>query len=43
MREQWVSFIEPRDPYYNPNLTLDRHDSSLKIKKETSFWRGFPG
>lgn len=31
-RTRWKDFLEQGDPYYNPNLTLDRCDFSLDIK-----------
>ncbi|MDH3652143.1 MAG: glycosyltransferase family 2 protein, partial [Saprospiraceae bacterium] len=31
-REKWKDILEKGDPYYNPNLTLDRTDFSLSIK-----------
>ena len=31
MLTKWGAYIERGDPYYNPNLTLDRADASLKI------------
>lgn len=30
LRERWKLEIEKGDPYYNPNLTLDREDYSVK-------------
>lgn len=30
-RQRWGRFLERGDPAYNPNLTLDRHDFSLRI------------
>jgi len=30
MRERWGSLIDAGDPYYNPNLTLDAGDFSIK-------------
>jgi GT2 family glycosyltransferase len=30
-RGKWKSVLEKGDPYYNPNLTLDREDFSIKI------------
>lgn len=30
LRERWGKVIDRGDPYYNPNLTLDREDFSLK-------------
>jgi GT2 family glycosyltransferase len=30
MKERWGEFIANGDPYYNPNLTLDREDFSLR-------------
>lgn len=29
-REKWKDILESGDPYYNPNLTLDREDFSIK-------------
>lgn len=29
-RSRWMPFLEQGDPYYNPNLTLDRTDFSMK-------------
>lgn len=29
-RNKWKEFLEKGDPYYNPNLTLDREDFSFK-------------
>ena len=29
--EKWEVELEKGDPYYNPNLTLEKHDFSLKI------------
>jgi O-antigen biosynthesis protein len=31
LRKKWGKIIDQGDPYYNPNLTLDRFDLSLKI------------
>lgn len=31
MRTRWKHILDSGDPYYNPNLTLDRGDLSLKI------------
>lgn len=28
---RWKEFLEKGDPFYNPNLTLEKHDFSLKI------------
>jgi GT2 family glycosyltransferase len=28
---KWKNFLEKGDPYYNPNLTLDKHDFSLAV------------
>lgn len=28
---RWQEFLQKGDPYYNPNLTLARHDFSLKV------------
>jgi GT2 family glycosyltransferase len=28
---KWEAFLEKGDPYYNPNLTLDKHDFSLNV------------
>ena len=30
-KEKWNDELEKGDPYYNPNLTLDRHDFSLHM------------
>lgn len=30
-RSRWIDFLEAGDPYYNPNLTLDRNDFSLNM------------
>ncbi len=30
-RQKWGHILEKGDPYYNPNLTLDREDFSIKI------------
>jgi len=30
--QQWADFLEKGDPYYNPNLTLDREDFSIALK-----------
>lgn len=30
-RERWHDFLEVGDPYYNPNLALDRHDFSINM------------
>ena len=30
-QRRWGQFLERGDPAYNPNLTLDRHDFSLRI------------
>ncbi len=32
--ERWKSILEEGDPYYNPNLTLDRADFALKTRRE---------
>ncbi len=32
--ERWKEIVQKGDPYYNPNLTLERADFSLKTKKE---------
>lgn len=32
--EHWKEILRKGDPYYNPNLTLDRADFSLKTEKE---------
>ena len=32
--ERWKEILQKGDPYYNPNLTLERADFSLKTKKE---------
>lgn len=32
--QRWKELLEQGDPYYNPNLTLDRADFSLKTRKE---------
>ena len=32
--ERWQKILEQGDPYYNPNLTLDRADFALKTRKE---------
>ena len=29
--KKWKKELEAGDPYYNPNLTLEKHDFSLKI------------
>lgn len=29
--KKWKKELEEGDPYYNPNLTLEKHDFSLKI------------
>ena len=29
-QSRWEAFLEQGDPYYNPNLTLDRNDFSLE-------------
>ena len=31
LRERWQELFRKGDPYYNPNLTLDRSDFSLKV------------
>ena len=31
MREKWRDVLEAGDPYYNPNLTLDRYDFGLRV------------
>jgi GT2 family glycosyltransferase len=31
IRELWGTVIDKDDPYYNPNLTLERQDFSIKI------------
>ena len=31
MREKWGHAIDEGDPYYNPNLTLDKEDFSIKL------------
>jgi hypothetical protein len=28
--ERWGGFMDEGDPYYNPNLTLDRFDFGIK-------------
>lgn len=33
-RERWKKELEAGDPYYNPNLTLERADFSIKQKNE---------
>jgi GT2 family glycosyltransferase len=33
-KERWKKELEAGDPYYNPNLTLDREDFSVKIGKQ---------
>ncbi|MFP3254607.1 MAG: hypothetical protein RXN95_06005 [Hydrogenobaculum sp.] len=30
-KKKWGHILEKGDPYYNPNLTLDREDFSIKI------------
>ncbi|MGO9013517.1 MAG: glycoside hydrolase family 99-like domain-containing protein [Dissulfurispiraceae bacterium] len=30
-RQKWRHFLEQGDPYYNPNLTLDKEDFSIKL------------
>jgi GT2 family glycosyltransferase len=30
-KTRWQSFLQKGDPYYNPNLTLDKNDFSLNI------------
>ena len=32
-REKWIGVLDQGDPYYNPNLTLERGDFSLNFKK----------
>lgn len=32
--KRWKQILESGDPYYNPNLTLDRADFALKTRKE---------
>ena len=39
--EKWKKTLEDGDPYYNPNLTLDRADFSLKTKKEWKRPKGY--
>jgi predicted metalloprotease len=31
MQKKWGNIFNKADPYYNPNLTLEREDFSLKI------------
>ncbi len=31
-KSRWGEFLEQGDPYYNPNLTLDKHDFSLNVQ-----------
>ena len=31
MRERWGEVIDEGDPYYSPNLTLDREDCSIRV------------
>lgn len=31
LRERWKDLLRKGDPYYNPNLTLDKFDFSLKV------------
>ncbi len=31
MRDRWGAIIDGGDPYYNPNLTLEKYDFSLKL------------
>ncbi|MEK6684063.1 MAG: glycosyltransferase family 2 protein [Nitrospirota bacterium] len=31
MQDRWKSILEAGDPYYNPNLTLDKEDFSLRL------------
>ena len=33
-RERWEKQLKEGDPYYNPNLTLERADFSIKQKNE---------
>ena len=30
-QERWKEFLEEGDPYYSPNLTLDKNDFSLRV------------
>ena len=30
MKDRWADYYEKGDPYYNPNLSLDRWDYTLK-------------
>ena len=30
-QERWVKELAAGDPYYNPNLTLDREDFTVKL------------
>jgi hypothetical protein len=33
-RSRWSDILEKGDPYYNPNLTLDRADFSIRMQGE---------
>ena len=33
-RTRWEEFLEKGDPYYNPNLTLDKNDFSLSVSSK---------
>jgi glycosyltransferase involved in cell wall biosynthesis/SAM-dependent methyltransferase len=33
IREKWGTIIDKGDPYYNPNLTLNREDVSIRLEK----------
>jgi GT2 family glycosyltransferase len=32
-KQRWNDFLQKGDPYYNPNLTLDREDFSIELRK----------
>ena len=38
--EKWGDFLKKGDPYYNPNLTLDKPDFSLSVVPRIEKWAG---
>lgn len=39
--ERWQKILDEGDPYYNPNLTLDRADFALKLSAERQRPKGY--
>ncbi|MBP3544665.1 MAG: glycosyltransferase family 2 protein, partial [Lachnospiraceae bacterium] len=39
--ERWQKILDEGDPYYNPNLTLDRADFALKLSEERKRPKGY--